>query len=136
MEDFSLFLPLPQLDEQLYQLEPLPCGEPSLAEGYSDILQNLVGHSNEYRETINTDGFIYSYNNVKVEQSGGCQEKTLEKKDQNHKKEKVRRGRGRPAVRKSWMEKRDEANTRERRRMRDLVRCKQKPVKLDFSLDM
>ena len=120
MDDFSVYQPFTQFDEQLFQLEPLPCSEPS--ESYEDILQNFVDNSDEY---VDTDGFISAQQKVKEEKSGGWQEKSQERKVSalsEKQKEKVKRGRGRPAVRKSWIQKRDEANTRERRRMRDLVR--------------
>ena len=125
MGEFSVYQPFTQFDEQLFQLEPLPCSEPSLPEYYEDILANFVTHSEEYIANIDTDGLISARQKVKDEKGRGCQEETQEKKDSalsEKKRERVKRGRGRPAVRKSWTQRRDEANTRERRRMRDLVR--------------
>ena len=128
MEEFSAFLPFPQFDEQLLQLEPLPSAEPSLAEGYEAVLQTCVEDSNDYIATIDTEGFLSPNNTDRDGKSlaGNWQELSSGKKDSARadKKKKVQRGRGRgrPAVKKSWVEKRDEANTRERRRMRDLVR--------------
>ena len=133
MGDFSVLQLFPQFDEQLFQLEPLPCSEPSLSEDYEDILQNFVTQSNEYITTIDTEKFLSSQNKAEDENSGGRPEVPVEKKDSaggKTKKEKVRRGRGRPAVRKSRREKRDQANTRERRRMRNLVRWGQQAVKV------
>ena len=127
MGDFSVLQLFPHFDEQLFQLEP------SLSEDYEDILQNLVTQSNEYITTIDTEEVLSSHNKAEDEKSGGSPDVPVEKKDSAEgktKKEKVRRGRGRPAVRKSRREKRDQANTRERRRMRNLVRLGQQPVKV------
>ena len=129
MEEFSAFLPFPQLDEQLLHLEPLTSAEPSVPEGYEAILQNCVEDSNDNITTIDTEGFLRPYNMDRDGKSlAGNWQLSSGKKDSARadNKKKVQRGRGRgrgrPAVKKSWVEKRDEANTRERRRMRDLVR--------------
>ena len=132
MGELSVFQPFPHFDEQVFQLEP-----PTCSEDYDEILQNFVAHSNDYITTIHTDEFFSSHQKVRDENSGGCQEVTLEYKDsarKSKKKERVKRGRGRPAVRKSWLEKRDEANTRERRRMRDLVRWEKEPTSVPLTI--
>ena len=96
LEDFSVFLPFPQLDvQQLFEIEPLP------SEDYDDFLHNLVARDDS---------------------SGGTQETRDSPKDNT---EAEKRKRGRPPDKKSLMEKRREANNRERKRMRALVRLEE-----------
>ena len=88
----------------MFEIEPLPCSEPSLSEDYDDFLQTLVQRADEGN-------------------SGDSQQKIRAGKgDSSNEGEKGKRGRGRPPDRKSLVEKRQEANTRERKRMRALVR--------------
>ena len=102
LEDISLFLPFPQLDEQL-----LPSSETIV--DYTDFMHDLVekeedsGESGDSQETLRKRGSRKDNNEVK----------------------KRRRGPGRPANNKSLIEKRQESNIRERRRMRDLVRWRE-----------
>ena len=106
LEDISVFLPFPQLEEQLFEIEPLPCpcSQPSFPEDYDNFLQTLVASADE-------------------EHSAATQWKISPDKRASTKAElSQKRGRGRPPDRKSLTEKREEANTRERRRMRALVR--------------
>lgn len=108
MEDISVFLPFPLLDPQLFEIEPLPCpcSEPSQPEEYDDFLDNLVDR-------------------VDDEASEGSHVETQDNPTKDNKEaEKRKRGRGRPPDKKSLMEKRREANNRERKRMRALVRLK------------
>ena len=110
LEDISVFLPFPQLEQQLFEIEPLSCSEPSLSEDYDDFLQTLVQRADEGN-------------------SGDSQQKIRagrgDSSKENIEAEKGKRGRGRPPDRKSLVEKRQEANTRERKRMRALVRLRQ-----------
>ena len=96
LEDISVFLPFPQLDVQLFEIEPLP------SENYDDFLHNLVDRD---------DG------------SGGTQKISEARDSPNTEAEK--RKRGRPPDKKSLIEKRREANNRERKRMRALVRLEE-----------
>ena len=102
LEDISVFLPFPQLDVPLFEIEP-----PTSAD-YDDFLHNLA-------DRVDDEG------------SGETQE-TSEKRGSpkdDIQAEKGKRGRGRPPDKKSLVEKRQEANNRERKRMRALVRLNQ-----------
>ena len=101
LEDISVFLPFPQLDVQLLEIEPLP------SEDYDDFLHNLV-------DRVDEEG----------SGAGGSQETSDRRDSSSDSTEagKRKRGRGRPPDRKSLLEKRQEANNRERKRMRALVR--------------
>ena len=101
----KIFPPFPQLEEQLFEA----VSEPSQQEDYADFLHNLVV---EVEDKESRD-------------SGNSQEIAGEKRDSTKDKneaEKQERGRGRPASKKSVMEKRKEATARERKRMKNLVR--------------
>ena len=111
LEDISVFLPFPTLEEQLFEIEPLPCpcSQPSLPEDYDDyILHTLLDRADE-EHSVATQRKI-------------SPDKRASTKDSNEAELGQKRGRGRPPDRKSLTEKRQEANTRERRRMRALVR--------------
>lgn len=101
----KIFLPFPQLDEQLFDA----VSEPSQQVDYADFLHNLVIGVEEEESG----------------HSGDSQEIAREKRDSiRYKNEAVKkeRGRGRPASKKSVMEKRKEATVREKKRMKNLVR--------------
>ena len=110
LEDISVFLPFPQLEEQLFEIEPLacPCSQPSLPEDYDYFLHTLVDSADEEHSAATQ----WEISPDKRASTKGSNEAELSQK----------RGRGRPPDRKSLTEKREEANTRERRRMRALVR--------------
>ena len=103
LEDISVFLPFPQLDAQLFEIEPLPFSEPSVPEDYDDFLHNLVDR-------------------VEVHEDSQRTAETRDSSKESNEAEKGKRGRGRPPDKKSLLEKRQEANNRERKRMRALVR--------------
>ena len=103
MEDISVFLPFPQLDDQLF-----PSSEQIVE--YTDFVERFE------KEDCGDSG-----------DNGDSQETPVKKdssKDINEAK-KRKRGPGRPAKNKSSMEKRQEANDREKKRMRDLVRWRE-----------
>ena len=100
LEDISLFLPFPQLDEHLPSSEPIV--------DFTDFIHDLV----EEEEEDSGD-------------SGGSQDSRVKRdsREDNNGAEKRRRGPGRPATkRKSLVEQRQKATSREKSRMRALVR--------------
>ena len=55
MEEFSVYQPFTQFDEDLLQLEPFSCSESSLSNVYEDILKNSdIAH-------FDTEGIIFSH---------------------------------------------------------------------------
>ena len=97
LEDISEILPFPHLDR--FELENLPSSKPIV--DYADFLNDLVDEVEEGRGEIS-------------------QEKRDSTEDKNEK-----RKRGRPANKKSLREKRRAANSREKERMRALVRWRE-----------
>ena len=99
LDDISLFLPFPQLDEHLPSSEPIV--------DFADFIHDLVEE-----EEDSGDG-------------GGSQDSRgkRDSREDTNGAEKRRQGPGRPASkRKSLVEQRQKATSREKRRMRALVR--------------
>ena len=102
VEDISEFLPFPHLDQHPFELEHLP--SPELIVDCPDFLDDSVDR-------------------VEVEGTGDNQEGRDSTENKNKKR---KRGPGRP--KKSPREKREAANSREKKRMRALVRLRKQAI--------
>ena len=92
LEDISVFLSFPQLEEQLFEIEPLPCpcSQPSFPEDYDYFLQTLVDSADEEHSA--------------ADQWKISPDKRASTKGSNKTELSLKRGRGRPPDRKSLTE--------------------------------